>query len=389
MAESSSQRLNELRALPERWVVGLNVGTSRDGVDAALLRVRGFGLDVEFAVHGFRVLSLSRHVASAVEELHSLNPARVCRLHTEVAEVCATAVREVAREGGIAPGAVDVVGSHGLTLWHEPPRRGQGIGASLQLGNPAVLAERTGAVVVSDFRAADLAAGGHGAPLMPYLDYLLFRKRPGTLAVNLGGIANLCYVEGDPENLRAFDTGPCNLPLNELIRRLSKGESAYDADGRTAALGHVDQLLLDKLCTHPFICAKPPKSTGREQFGESWCEELIEANAHVKAIDLLATLTAFAARAVKIARDDWLANLPLHRVVVSGGGVKNLTLMKALEREFAPVPVESLQDHGFDPDAKEAILFALLANDRVFDRPTSLPSATGAKWPTMLGNLTY
>ena len=281
---------------------------------------------------------------------------------------------------------VDVVGSHGLTFWHRPPRRPREIGATLQLGNPAPIAERTGAVVVSDFRSADVAAGGQGAPLIAYLDWLLYRDEPGSVLLNLGGIANLTFVTSELEDVVAFDTGPANLPLDYLMRSLTQGRSAYDDGGRVAATGHVDAILLDQLLEHPYLHRAPPKTTGREEFGETWCAEVARRHRHLKLIDILATVTAFVAHAVYRACRDYLPQDAIRRLRISGGGVHNLTLMNHLERLFAPVPVEPVAGR-VDPDAKEAILFALLANDRLFGHPTNVPSATGARWPVSLGQV--
>ena len=384
-----TDHLEELKALPDRWVVGLNSGTSLDGVDAALMRISGYGFDVRFSQHHFKTSPFPDRVKARLAEMNDMNPAAVADLNYELGEIFAAAALQVVHEGGLSPGELHLIGSHGLTVSHRPPRRRGQRGATLQLGEIAVIAERCGCPVVGDFRAADVAAGGQGAPLMPYLDYLLFRDRPGTLLVNLGGIANLTYVTAELEAVKAFDTGPANLPLNQLMRRLTQGESDFDAEGRTAAMGHVESILLDQLMNLPYIHEAPPKSTGREEFGEDWVDRLLECNDHLKLVNILATLTAFSAQALKSAHDEWIAPEPVHRVIVSGGGVHNLTLMNAIRKCFEPIPVDTLLDHGWDPDAKEALLFGILANDRLFGRPTSLPSVTGAKWPVSLGKWAF
>ncbi len=382
-----TDRAFEIRKLKQRRVVGLNIGTSLDGVDAALIQVEHCGFESIFGLEEFEMYSLPPRLKRQLIAPQSLAPQELAWLNRDLGQFLAESVLHLIHKAGLHREDVQIVGSHGVTVFHEPPRRTGEMGVSLQLGDPAIIAERTGALVVSNFRAADLAAGGQGAPLMPYLDYLLFREQPGTMLLNLGGIGNVCYVASDLEGVVAFDTGPANLPLNEITRLLTAHKEQFDRDGRLAAMGTIDNLLLDQLRSLPYLELAPPKSTGREEFGEEWVSKLLNRNKHRNLIDILATMTAFVAVAVKRGFDQWIAPAPLRRVVVSGGGIHNKTLMHHLRRNFDPVPVEDLMDYGHDPDAKEAVLFALLANDKIFDRPTSLPSATGALWPVSLGQI--
>ncbi|MCB9832289.1 MAG: anhydro-N-acetylmuramic acid kinase [Planctomycetes bacterium] len=376
-----------IRARSPRLVAGLNVGTSLDGIDVALLEVEGQGLATRFRLLRYATMDLPEGIRKGLLAPDGLGPRALARLDVELGCALATALGAVVKAEGLEPERVDLVGSHGATVWHEPPRHAGTLGASLQIGNAAVLAEKCGAVVVANFRAADIAASGQGAPLMPWLDHLLFHDRPGTLLLNLGGIANLTWVGADQEDVLAFDVGPANLPLNEISRRLSKGEAQYDDGGRMAALGSVDRGLLDWLAEHPFLRIAPPKSTGREEFGEAWTAMVLDRHRHRRLVDILATMTAFVARNVHRAAVDFIAPRPVRRLLVSGGGVHNHSLMHHLKTDFAPVEVESFRYHGFDPDAKEAVLFALLANERVFERPSGIPAATGAMWPALLGQI--
>ena len=214
---------------------------------------------------------------------------------------------------------------------------------------------------------------------------LLFHDEPGTVLLNLGGIGNLTRVDELPEEVIAFDTGPANLPLNEIVRLMTSGEKDYDEGGLLASQGVVDPELMAWLESDPFLPMPPPKSTGRERFGEAWTAEVLSRQGHRRLVDILATMTAFVARAVKRGLDEFVAPRSLRRLLVSGGGVHNATLMHHLARELAPLPVESFAKRGFDPDAKEAVLFALLAHERLLDRPSGMPAATGATYAAIQG----
>ncbi len=382
-----TDRLSEIRKLEQRTVIGLNIGTSLDGIDAALLRVRGAGLETVFGLDAFEIFPLPQRLKDQLLHPELLGVEAIAGLNRDLGQLLAESCSHLAKSAGCSLHDVHIVGSHGATVFHQPPRRATDRGVTLQLGDGAIIAEGTGALVVSNFRAADMAAGGQGAPLMPYLDYLLFRDQPGTVLLNLGGIANVCYVADDLEEVLAFDTGPANLPLNEITRILTKGSEQFDRDGRLAAVGSIDNLLLDHLMATPFLTTPPPKSTGREEFGETWVKEVLEKNKHKKLVDILATMTAFVAKSVHDACQKWIEPRPLRCLIVSGGGVHNATLMHHLRKNFAPMETKSLMELGYNPDAKESILFALLANDRIFERPSNLPSATGALWPVSLGQI--
>lgn len=384
-----SDRLSLLKSQEERIVVGLNCGTSLDAIDAAVCRIAGSGFLARPKIVEFAMVPLDSALREVLLRMPKLSTPEICDLNFRVGEAFAAAALTVLDRAGLKSQSPTLIGSHGVTMWHRPPRRSGEFGATLQIGDLSVIAERTGAVVVGDFRTADMAAGGQGAPLMPYLDYVLFAHEPGTIVLNLGGIANLTYVDADLDGVRAFDTGPANLPLNHVMRVLSRGTKDFDDEGRHAAEGRIDAILLDHLMSHRYVSTPPPKTTGREEFGEAWTGRLLETHAHLRLVDILATLTAFVARHVRQAVRDFIEPVPLRRVLVAGGGSHNLTLMRRLAREFDPVPVEKFPREICDPDAKEALLFAILANDRIFARPTNVPSATGAKWPCALGKTVF
>jgi len=381
-------RLTEIAAKPTRIIVGLNSGTSMDGIDAVCARVEGSGFDVKTESLAFLMRPHPSAMRDILMRAPDLTLEDATRLNAELGESFARAATEVVESAGISISDVDLIGSHGQTVCHLPGRGAGARTATLQLGDLDVIAERTGAVVVGDFRARDAAAGGDGAPLMPYLDWLMFRHRPRTIALNLGGVANLTLVTETLEGCRAFDTGPANLPLDVLACRLTKGDETFDPGGRLAAEGRIEPILMQRLMDHPYLQAPPPKTTGREEFGATFVEELLRRHQHLSMKDILATCCAFVGRSVHHAVTEHL-DVPdgVRELVVSGGGVRNLTLLKHLKKAFFPVPVTSSAEYGLDPDAKEAMLFAVLANERVLGRAANVPSATGARWPVGLGKI--
>jgi anhydro-N-acetylmuramic acid kinase len=293
----------------------------------------------------------------------------------------------------VALGAVGAVGSHGQTVWHRPPSA-ERRGATLQLGDPATIAERTGRPVVSDFRTRDMAAGGQGAPLVPWVDRLLFSAPGGPRALqNIGGIANVTRVppKGSAGPVFAFDTGPGNALIDAAVELATDGRLTFDRDGRLAARGEVDGELLAELLRHPYFAAEPPKSTGREEFGRPFVARLVEAiqpEGDRDWLDLVATLTELTARSIADAYGRWVIPRGVDEVVVTGGGARNPTLMGRLRALLEPLPVVDASALGIDPDAKEAVAFALLAWAHLRGIPANVPEATGAAGPRVLGSLT-
>jgi anhydro-N-acetylmuramic acid kinase len=280
---------------------------------------------------------------------------------------------------------VELIGCHGQTIYHEGGRN------TLQIGEPAILAERAGAPVVSNFRARDIAAGGQGAPLVPYLDYVLFRHpRRTRIALNIGGIANLTVIPpgAQLEDLVAFDTGPGNMVIDALAREATAGRQNYDRGGRIAARGTVDRRLLDELLRDPYYRRRPPKSAGREQYGAAFVERMKRSGRPIE--DLVATATVLTAATIARAvieqtREPRPAPIDL---IVSGGGGHNPQIMAHLAGFLPGIGVASSSDYGIDADAKEAIAFAVLAYATWRGRPSNVPSATGARRPVVLGSIT-
>ncbi|MHC4952443.1 MAG: anhydro-N-acetylmuramic acid kinase [Planctomycetota bacterium] len=382
------KRIVALQEKREKLVLGLLSGTSADGIDAALVRVHGHGLDTKTEVLGFRTQPFPDVHRERILTLGDANAETICRYNFILGELFASAGLALLEEAGVAREAVDLVGSHGQTVVHVP-RGSHEKGATLQIGEGDVIAERLGVPVVSDFRTRDVAAGGEGAPLAAYVDFLLFQRAgPPRLTLNLGGIANLTLVSHVVEDVFAFDTGPANMPMDEAVRLLTDGKEHFDRDGKRAAEGRVDENLLAKLSTHPYLALAPPKTTGREMFGKPFVLPLLRGKGASTAHDVIATLTAFSAHSVARAVKEFV--LPRHRpteVLVSGGGVHNPVLMSHLSRLLPMMAVRTLDAVGLDPDAKEALLFAVLANETIHGNPNNHPGATGAQWPVVLGKI--
>jgi anhydro-N-acetylmuramic acid kinase len=315
-------------------------------------------------------------------------PKDVAFLHVALGERFAGAVLALLAEAKTSPRDLAFVASHGQTIWHEPGR------ATLQIGDPAVLAERIGVRVVSDFRARDVAAGGQGAPLVPLADVMLFgHEQRGRLLLNLGGMANFTWVprRGVTEGALAFDTGPGVAVIDAVTRRIDP-DAAYDVDGERARRGRPAQKLLEELLADPYFEQAPPKSTGRERFGIDYADRLL---ARTRAgggsdNDAVATATALTVETIARAMERWggAGKDPGAEVVISGGGARNPALVERLAARVQPRPVVLFDQLFFDGDAKEAVAFAFLGQQTILGRPGNLPAATGARGPRVLGNVT-
>lgn len=376
-------------------IVGLMSGTSLDGIDAALVSVEGETVgNVRWEIVGFETVAFDEDRRSSIHAaILEGSAAAICRLHAELGEWLAEAALRAIDAAGIPPRQVDVIGSHGQTVWHLPPE-GDARGATLQLGDPATIAERTGRPVVSDFRARDMAAGGQGAPLVPWVDQVLFSLPDRARALqNIGGIGNVTRVppRGSDEPILAFDTGPGNALIDAAVELATAGRLSFDLDGRLASQGTVDKRLLDELLRHPYFEMEPPKSTGRELFGRPFVQRLVEAvppEGDREWLDLVATLTELTARTIADAYERWITPRGVAEVVVSGGGARNPTLVSRVREMVAPLPVHDGSALGVEPEAKEALAFAMLAWAHVKGIAANAPAATGARGPRVLGSFT-
>lgn len=366
-----------------RLCLGLMSGTSADGIDAALCDIAGTGprarVRLVASAHARFRPELRRRILEAREL------AEISKLNFELGERFAAAALRLMERAKVSAAELDIIGSHGQTVAHLPTDRPA---STLQIGESSVIAERTGVPTLSDFRTRDVAAGGEGAPLVPYGDWVLFRLPGHRRALqNLGGIANVTVVGDALADTLAFDTGPGNMLLDALATRATGGTLDCDRDGRLSARGRVIEPLLSELLDHPFLRRPPPRSTGREEFGESLSAPLWR-RFHRRPFDLVATAAAFTVEATARAYERWVLRAgALEGVYVSGGGSRNPTLMRGLARRLSPTPVHRLDALGFPEGAKEAACFALLASEWLAGTAQSVPSATGARHPTILGKL--
>jgi len=389
--------LVELHHRSRRTVIGLMSGTSLDGIDAALVELEGSGPELTIEPAAFVHVPYPAALRDLIRQNTNADASSVqdlTRLDVRIAEAYAEAVDGVLEEAGRDRGVLDLVGAHGQTLCHLPDPAdcaGMNVRATLQLGNPSTLATRLGMPVVGNFRAADLALGGQGAPLVPYFDYVTFTDADEDRGLlNLGGIANLTVLPagGTPDEVRAFDTGPANMVIDPLATRLF--DAPYDPNGRHADAGTPDHDLLADLLEGDFFRREPPKSTGRDDFGANYVDRLLGAaqSRGLSPEDTMATATLLTAASVYQAYAQYVrADQSIDVLIASGGGVHNDTLMRMLEDAFAPIPVRTSSDYGVDTDAKEALCFAILAHETVNGVPTNLPSVTGASARAVLGSI--
>jgi anhydro-N-acetylmuramic acid kinase len=387
--------LRDYRARAEHRIVGLMTGTSADAIDAALVRFRGLGMESTHEVEAYCESALEPALRSEILQVaaaETLAPERLMRLDAALGERHAAVVLELLAEAGRAPDEIDAIGMHGQTVRHVPRANGQGRALTLQLGSAAVVAERTGIAVVSDFRSRDTAAGGEGAPLVPLVDAWLFRSpAESRVMLNLGGMANATYLprEGGLEAVLGFDTGPGNALLDALV---SSGTTAslFDAGGAMAARGRVSARMLAECLDDPFFRQPPPRSTGRERFGRAYAQALRERGvaSGMSEEDVLATAVALTAAAVAQAIEQFLPARGVDAVYASGGGVRNATLMRALAERLAPIPVRPLEVLGVNASGKEALAFAFLAHQTLAGLPGNVPGATGAARAGVLGHVT-
>src|SRR5215475_3478159 len=376
-------------------VVGLMSGTSGDGVDAALVEITGRGSALKARTLAAETLPYPRSLQQRILTASvSGTVAEICHLNALLGEWFADAALRVIRQARYHPTDVALIGSHGQTVHHLPKGiYAPGVGAvrsTLQIAEPAVIAERTGITTIANFRPRDIAAGGQGAPLAPMAHALLLKHpRRGRLIVNLGGISNVTYVPpgGRQGSVQAFDTGPANMVLDSLTAKLTAGRHFMDREGKLASKGRVNDRLLGKLLAHPFLSKRPPKSTGREEFGLRVIEDLVTIQQQwgLSLEDLLATCSMWTAKAVGTARR-WIRG-KVDEVVVGGGGVRNRAIMAHLATVFDPVPVTTFEALGWDSKVFEAVAFALLAYQTVTEQWGNIPSVTGANHPVLLGTI--
>ena len=383
---------------PCRIAVGLMSGTSVDGIDAAAVKIEGTDQDLKISLLAFENKPFPEDVRSEILSCFSPENAIVTRLGAlsfKLGDLYADAALSVIRAAGLSPCDIDVIGSHGQTIRHEPVPKTHCPAYTVQIGEGAVIAQKTGVVCVTDFRTADMAAGGQGAPLVPFTEYLLYRSDDETILLqNLGGIANVTVLPRGcrAKDVYAFDTGPGNMVIDALADISTDGRLKMDKNGRIAAGGHVDAGLLKDLLKHPYFSMRLPKTTGREMFGKDYARAVMHKAEQTctPVRDVIATATALTASSIALAYRDFIRpRCPAQRMILGGGGCYNPTLVDFIRKELSRFGVRVLtqEEAGGNSDAKEAAAFALLADCTLRGIPGNLPNVTGAKNPAILGKI--
>ncbi|MDQ0256649.1 anhydro-N-acetylmuramic acid kinase [Evansella vedderi] len=374
--------------------VGLMSGTSVDGIDAALVKINGSGFETEVELIHFETVNYDNALKERIFKVcepKTSSVDEVCRLNVVLGEKMAEAAIKVVTEAGLSLGDVDFVSSHGQTIYHLPDEA-----ATLQIGELAVIAKKTGCVTVGDFRPSDMAVGGQGAPLVPFVDMVLFTSaKKGRVLVNIGGMGNLTVLPKGLEqgaDILAFDTGPGNVLIDEVVRLGTNGAKAFDNGGELAEAGEIKEKWLAEMVNGDSYLTQPfPKSTGREYYNKGMAEKLWKEGQDkgYSFEDIIATVTAYTVRSISytiVEQLDPHFNGELDEVLIGGGGVHNRFLMERLEKELGR-PVMSMEEVGFSSDAKEAIAFAILGNEFLRQQPNNVPSATGASKLVSMGKL--
>ena len=382
---------------PSRIVLGFMSGTSADGVDAALCSITGCGLTTQVEQLSFTFVPFPQEVRDEILRLasgESACAADFCRINFLLGQLYCEAGEAACREAGISKGQIDLIGNHGQTLWHIPAEEeylGRRQRSTLQLGEDALLAECFGCPVVGDFRVRDMAAGGLGAPLVPYTEFLLYRRPDEWVALqNIGGIGNVTVLPANCtlDQVFAFDTGPGNMVIDAVISRLTNCRMTYDDGGAMAAQGKLHPELLRWMLDDPYLSKKPPKTTGRELYGPVYVDRLMEkaGTLNVAPTDLLHTVTRFTAETIAYGLRRFSPQMP-QRLIVGGGGSLNRCLMEQLRQVLPECRVMTNEDLGLNSSAKEAVAFAVLANETIFASCNNAPSATGARHPVVMGKI--
>src|SRR5712692_1458326 len=389
-----------MRAKP-MLVLGMMSGTSADGIDVALARISGAPPNLNAKLLGHtsnKFPPALREEILRVAEQHPVCSSGLSQLNFRLGKIFADAALAACRRFRVPPSKIALIGSHGQTIFHQGhplPCFGSSTASTLQIGEPAVIAARTGITTVGDFRPADISLGGQGAPLVPYVDFLLYRHpKLGRVSLNLGGIANITVLPRNckPQQVFAFDTGPANMLIDALVSHFTRGRQRFDKNARLASQGRSIPALLDNLMRDPYLKLAPPKSTGREYYGNAYLKKLLALGRRhrAKPNDLIRAATIFTALSVVDALNRFvLPKTKIHQLIVSGGGAHNPLIVAQISAALPGVDVLPSSRLGVPEDAKEAFAFALLAYETFHQRPANLPSATGARGPAILGKISY
>src|SRR6266571_5036874 len=384
-----------------KLVLGMMSGTSADGIDVALARISGAppNLNAKLLSHtSVKFPAAVREEILRVAEQQSISAGELSQLNFRLGAIFAVATLTACRRFKVSLRRIALIGSHGQTIFHQirpTSYFGSPTASTLQIGEPSVIAARTGITTISDFRPADMALGGQGAPLVPYVDYLLYRDpKLGRVSLNLGGIANITVIppSAKPSQVLAFDTGPANMLIDALVQHFTRGRKRFDKDAQLAQSGRSIPALLNELMKDAYLSVTPPKSTGREYYGRAYIQKLISLSRRhrAKPNDLIRAATIFTALSVVDALNRFvLRRHKIHQLIVSGGGAHNPLILAQLTAALPDIEVVPSSRCGIPEDAKEAFAFALLAYETFHQRPANLPSATGARGSAILGKISY
>jgi anhydro-N-acetylmuramic acid kinase len=380
-------------------VMGMMSGTSADGIDVALARISGAAPAIGAKFEGHYHVRFPGRVREAILRLANGGPtttAEISQLNFVLGEEFERAAIAACKKWRMGLRQISLIGSHGQTVFHQgaaAPFLGRRVASTLQIGEPSVIAERTGVMTIGDFRPADMAAGGQGAPLVPFVDYFLYRDaRIGRVALNIGGIANLTAIPAAarPGQLIAFDIGPGNMVIDAIVEASTRGRAHYDRDARLAIRGKLLPTLLSTLLKESYLRKRPPKTAGREQFGREYAQKILAWGKRHRAPteDLIRTATVFTSLSIADAlRKFVLPRMRVHELIVAGGGARNPLLMAQLAASLPEIEIVPASKFGIPAEAKEAFAFAVLAYEAYHGRANNLPSATGARHPAVMGKL--
>lgn len=389
---------------PAKLVLGMMSGTSADGIDTALVKISGAppNLKINLLKHTHQSLppQIRREILRVAEQ-NPLVPGEFSQLHARLGHIYAEAALAACKTFRVSPKKIDLIGNHGQTIFHQgQPTNflGKATASTLQLGDGSIIANLTGITTVSDFRPADMALGGQGAPLVPFADYALYRHpKLGRISLNIGGIANITVIPANakPSDVFAFDTGPGNMLIDALVQHFTHGRQRYDKDARLAWKGRTGESpVLSELLRDPYVLHPPPKSTGREYYGAAYLRKLLQMGRknHRSPNDLICDATLFTAASIRFAIDGFaLSKAKIDQIIISGGGAKNPIIFSFLNDFYDANGIEVMKSDRLNvpTDAKEALAFAILAYETFHQRPSNIPTATGASGPAILGKISY
>lgn len=391
--------INDLLNKDSRLVVGIMSGTSADGIDVALCRINGHGPDSKIEQLAFYFEEFTGEVKEKILNIAGgglTNSKELCKMNFLLGRLYASAVKKMCDKQGLDYKDIDLIASHGQTFWHIPKEEtylGHSFKSTLQMGETSILAEEFGCPVIGDFRVRDVAAGGFGAPLVPYSEFLIYRSKEENIALqNIGGIGNITFIRADCEldDVFAFDTGPGNMLIDAIYSYITKGKCTYDCGGDFASKGMIDEKLLAYLMKDEYVRKVPPKTTGREYYGSTYVDKILKVSKdnNISDENLMATITAFTAKSIAYSVQEYLEDLP-DKLIVGGGGSKNKTLIKYLKEFLPECKVLLNEDLGIDSDAKEAVAFAVLGNEALFASYNNVPNVTQARRKVVMGKITF